>query len=128
MATHYIRRPRCIAPLTDLAGFIKVRRLDPADPAYLPHQVRKTGEPLPVSVAKLLLVVSIALAAADAGAAATYPFTYETLLADAKNRAAAPYSPQRSRLPAGLDKLSPEQYRSVRFNPDAGIWRTEQLP
>src|SRR4029077_20503568 len=39
-----------------------------------------------------------------------------------------PYSPQRSRLPAGLDKLSPEQYRSVRFNPDAGIWRTEQLP
>src|SRR4029077_2716538 len=85
-------------------------------------------EPLPVSVAKLLLVLSFALTAADAGAAATYPFTYETLLADAKNRAAAPYSPQRSRLPAGLDKLSPEQYRSVRFNPDAGIWRTEQLP
>jgi glucans biosynthesis protein len=128
MATHYIRRPRCIAPLTDLAGFIKVRRLDPADPAYLPGLVRKTGEPLPVSVAKLLLVLSFSLAAADAGAAATYAFTYETLLADAKNRAAAPYSPQRSRLPAGLDQLSPEQYRSVRFNPDAGIWRTEQLP
>jgi len=70
MATDYIRRPRCIAPLTDLAGFIKVRRLDPADPAYLPVLVRKTGEPLPVSVAKLLLVLSFALAAADAGAAA----------------------------------------------------------
>ena len=61
-------------------------------------------------------------------AAATYPFTFETLLEDAKRRAATPYSPQRSSLPAGLDKLSPEQYRSIRFNPDAGIWRAEQLP
>ncbi len=24
--------------------------------------------------------------------------------------------------------MSPEQYRSIRFNPDAGIWRAEQLP
>ena len=31
-------------------------------------------------------------------------------------------------MPAGLDKLSPEQYRSIHFNPDAGIWRAEQLP
>ena len=45
MATDYIRPLRCIAPLTDLAGFIKVRRLDPADPAYLPVLARKTGEP-----------------------------------------------------------------------------------
>src|SRR5260370_8904916 len=59
---------------------------------------------------------------------AAYPFTFETLLADAKRRAAAPYTPQHNRLPAGLDKLSPEQYRSIRFNPDAGIWRAEQLP
>ena len=27
-----------------------------------------------------------------------------------------------------MDKLSPEQYRSIHFNPDAGIWRTEQVP
>src|SRR5271170_5752507 len=59
---------------------------------------------------------------------ATYPFTYESLLADAKRLAAAPYSPQHNRLPAALDKLSPEQYRSIRFNPEAGIWRAEQLP
>ncbi len=58
----------------------------------------------------------------------TYPFSYDGLMEDAKRRAAAPYSPQRNRLPAGLDKLSPEQYRSIRFNPDAGIWRAEQLP
>jgi periplasmic glucans biosynthesis protein len=60
--------------------------------------------------------------------AATYPFSLDTLLAEAKRRAATPYALQRSTLPAGLDKLSPEQYRNLRFNPDAGIWRTEQLP
>ena len=60
--------------------------------------------------------------------AAGYEFTFDTLLAEAKRRAAAPYAPQRSTLPAGLDKLSPEQYRSIHFNPDAGNWRTGQLP
>ena len=60
--------------------------------------------------------------------AAGYAFTFDTLLAEAKRRAAAPYAPQRSTLPAGLDKLSPEQYRSIHFNADAAIWRTEQLP
>jgi len=60
--------------------------------------------------------------------AATYAFTFETLLAEAKRRAATPYAVQRSTLPAGLDKLSPEQYRSIQFNPDAGNWRAEQLP
>jgi glucans biosynthesis protein len=92
---------------------------------------------LPVSIANSLLLVAFAIGATGARAAntpppdkppAAYPFTFETLLADAKRRAAAPYSPQHNRLPAGLDKLSPEQYRSIRFNPDAGIWRAERLP
>ena len=60
--------------------------------------------------------------------AATYPFTFDTLLAEAKRRAGIPYAPQRSTLPAGLDKLSPEQYRSIHFNPGAGIWRNEPVP
>jgi len=96
-----------------------------------------------------LLVLAMALLAAPGGAtpggakpattaraegsaadksAATYPFTFDTLLAEAKHRAATPYTPQRSILPAGLDKLSPEQYRSIHFNPEAGIWREEKLP
>src|SRR5258708_15933179 len=83
-------------------------------------------------VLALALVATVARAAntpaPDKPAPATYPFTFDTLLADAKRRAAAPYAPQHNRLPAGLDKLSPEQYRSIRFNPDAGIWRAEQLP
>jgi glucans biosynthesis protein len=61
-------------------------------------------------------------------AGAPYPFNVDTLLAEAKRRAAMPYTPQHSTLPAGLDKLSPEQYRSIRFNPDAAIWRKERLP
>ncbi len=92
---------------------------------------------MPLAIANSLLVLILALLAVDARAAkppspdkpaATYPFTFDTLLADAKRRAAAPYSPQRSSLPAVLDKLSPEQYRSIQFNPDAGIWRAEELP
>ncbi len=57
-----------------------------------------------------------------------YPFSFDTLLADAQNRAEKPYAPQRNALPAGLDKLSPEQYRSIHFNSDAGIWRSEDVP
>ncbi|HLN49213.1 MAG TPA: glucan biosynthesis protein G [Steroidobacteraceae bacterium] len=59
---------------------------------------------------------------------AAYPFNFDTLLTEARHRAAAPYAPQRSTLPAGLDKLSPEQYRSIHFNPGAGIWRDEPVP
>jgi glucans biosynthesis protein len=95
------------------------------------------GGALPVSIANSLLVLALALAAGDVHSAntpapdaapATYPFTFDTLVEDAKRRAAAPYSPQRNRVPTALDKLSPEQYRSIRFNPNAGIWRAEQLP
>lgn len=96
---------------------------------------------MPVSIANSLLLLALvaanALAAAPSAAdkptatdrpTVSYPFTFETLVADAKRLAATAYAPQRNRMPAGLDKLSPEQYRSIRFNPDAGIWRAEKLP
>src|SRR5450631_1092585 len=82
-------------------------------------------------------MLGLAFGAIDARAAgaplpaqpgATYQFNFDTLLADAKRKAATSYSPQHSTLPAALDKLSPEQYRSIHFNADAGIWRTEKLP
>jgi len=66
--------------------------------------------------------------AAVADASVAYEFSFEALLADAKRRAEKPYAPQRSSLPAGLDKLSPEQYRSMHFNPEAGVWRAEESP
>jgi periplasmic glucans biosynthesis protein len=109
------------------------------------------GDALPVSVAKLTGALALgvlalqsqgALARAPAAKpapakpaekaapnpAASYPFTFETLLEDAKRLATAAYAPQRNSLPAALDKLSPEQYRSIHFNPDAGIWRADKLP
>src|SRR6202051_4314216 len=64
----------------------------------------------------------------DKTAATTYAFSFDILLDDAKRRAQKTYSPQKNTLPAGLDKLSPEQYRSLHFNPDAGIWRMDPVP
>ncbi len=61
-------------------------------------------------------------------AATGYAFSWKSLLDTAKKRAGAAYNPQKSTLPLALDKLSPEQYRSIHFNPDAGIWRAEKLP
>jgi periplasmic glucans biosynthesis protein len=58
----------------------------------------------------------------------TYPFTFDTLLEEAKRLAASAYAPQRNSVPTATDKLSPEQYRGLHFNPDAGIWRAEKLP
>ncbi len=71
-------------------------------------------------------VVPVPPTADQAGAG--YEFSFDTLLEDAQRRAQKPYAPQRNTLPAGLDKLSPEQYRSIHFNPDAGIWRADDVP
>jgi periplasmic glucans biosynthesis protein len=103
---------------------------------------------LPVSVTNLFWVLAGALAASTALGApakhkrppppppppspiersAPYEFSFDTLLAQAQRLAAKPYTPQRSTVPAGLDKLSPEQYRSMRFNRDDAVWRAEGLP
>jgi len=61
-------------------------------------------------------------------AAGGYDFSFDTLLEEAKGLAGKPYAPQRSTLPAGIDKLSPEQYRSIHFDREAAIWRREGLP
>jgi glucans biosynthesis protein len=99
---------------------------------------------LRVSIVISVGVVMLALASAAHGVTApapakpavkptakpvpSYPFTLDTLLEEAKRLAASAYVPQRNSLPAAIDKLSPEQYRSIHFNPDAGIWRNEKLP
>jgi len=104
---------------------------------------------LPVSFAKSLSTLFLSAAAvctaaaqqrapaaprAPAAAPAPAPlparrlFTFDTVLADAKRRAALPFVAQTAPLPAWLDKLGAEQYRSIRFDPDADIWRSEKLP
>jgi periplasmic glucans biosynthesis protein len=95
------------------------------------------GCALPVSIARtigLLSLAAITLQAHGASAppaaktAHTYPFSFDILMEQAKQKAASAYAPQRNTLPAALDKLSPEQYRSIHFNPDAGIWRSDKVP
>jgi periplasmic glucans biosynthesis protein len=122
-------------PLTGNRGFIKVG---------LPTE---RGCVLPGSLTRWLLSSFIAtLMAASSAAPATkhthpapapapvekpaggYEFSFDTLLAEAKRLASKPYTPRRSTFPAGLDKLSPEQYRSMHFNGDNAIWRNESLP
>jgi len=60
--------------------------------------------------------------------AATYPFDFDVLLADAKRLASKPYTPRNNALSADLDKLSPEQYHAILFDRNAAIWREEGLP
>ena len=60
--------------------------------------------------------------------AGAYAFSLDSLLADARRRASQPYTPQRNSMPAWLEKLSPEQYRSIRFDPAAAIWGGDNLP
>jgi periplasmic glucans biosynthesis protein len=81
------------------------------------------------SAALLLLAVAAHGAPAPAPQTGDYPFSFDTLLQDAKHRASLAYAaPKRSSLPTVLDKLSPEQYRSIHFNPDAAIWHDDPLP
>lgn len=79
-----------------------------------------------------LAVFALAAHAADLRPAENAPvssaFSLDTLLAEAKRRASQPYTPQRNNMPAWLEKLSPEQYRSIRFNPLAAIWGNDPLP
>jgi len=67
-------------------------------------------------------------AAPAAPAAQTYVFSFENLLAEAKRRAASPYAPQHTAMPAWLDKLTADQYRSIRFRTNAEFWRNDPLP
>ena len=60
--------------------------------------------------------------------AGSYAFSFDNLLADARRRAAQPWTPQRNNMPAWLEKLSPDQYRSIRFDPSAAIWGNDKLP
>jgi periplasmic glucans biosynthesis protein len=78
---------------------------------------------------RILLAILLAMSAlTEVRAADSYPFSFNSLLADAKQRAAQPFAPQRNNVPGWLEKVTPEQYRSIRFNPQSDIWAAEALP
>lgn len=78
---------------------------------------------------KRLLSLGLVLASCLAAArAADVPFDFEVLQFRAKALAARPYEEAKSRVPESLRKLTYDQYRDLRFNPDSSWWRRERLP
>lgn len=55
-------------------------------------------------------------------------FDFNALKNRAQNLAAAPYQPPDKSLPRGLQKLSYDDLRNIRFDPKAAVWRRERLP
>jgi glucans biosynthesis protein len=53
---------------------------------------------------------------------------FETLRYDAKQLAAEPYHERRNQVPEFLRKLTYDEHRQIRFNPDRTWWRSERLP
>ncbi len=78
---------------------------------------------------KRLLLLGFTLATFSTALRANdVPFDFEVLQYRAKTLAAKPYAERQSRVPESLRKLSYDQYRDVRFNPDSSWWRRERLP
>ncbi len=69
-----------------------------------------------------------ARAAAQANFAVDGPFTRATVAGIARRLAAEPYEAPDASLPPVLDDLSYDQYRDIRFRPEAAIWSGTDLP
>jgi len=79
---------------------------------------------------KRLLLLGLTLTAISTAVvrASDVPFDFEVLQYRAKTLAANPYADRPSRVPESLRRLSYDQYRDVRFNPNSAWWRRERLP
>ncbi|MEL4240245.1 glucan biosynthesis protein G [Shewanella xiamenensis] len=58
----------------------------------------------------------------------TGTFDGETVVKLARKLASKPYVVLKDPLPAGLAKLTYDEYRDIRFNPVSSIWRDQSLP
>jgi len=58
----------------------------------------------------------------------TGAFDGETVVKLARKLASKPYVVLKDPLPAGLAKLTYDEYRDIRFNPVSSIWRDQGLP
>jgi glucans biosynthesis protein len=77
-----------------------------------------------------LLAAGAALAGSPSAAArgAEETFDFEALRFQAQQLALHPYVPQPSRVPSALLQLTYDQYRDIRFDPAASLWRRAGLP
>lgn len=78
---------------------------------------------------RVFCVVSVVLGATlGLVPAATMAFGFEDVAVRAQALSAEPYKPTGSDLPRELVELSYDQYRDIRFKPEAAVWRNGKLP
>jgi periplasmic glucans biosynthesis protein len=93
-------------PATVLLDRLALARAQAAAPNAAPHPASHSPGPPPVRA---------------------MPFDATTVPARASALAARPYQAPAKTLPAGLQHLSYQQYRSIRFRPDKALWRGQGL-
>jgi periplasmic glucans biosynthesis protein len=102
------------------------------------HSLRDGRLPAKRSSRSYWLLILAVTVSCVAGAAATRPpldskgtpryrFDANTVLDLARRTGASAYVPKQLDNPA-LQQLNYDQYRDIRFNPESGIWRNEQVP
>ncbi|HEY5849194.1 MAG TPA: glucan biosynthesis protein G [Lysobacter sp.] len=88
------------------------------------REVLLAGLTLPV----MSLFPGMGSLAQAAPAAAATPFDSDTVASLARALAAKPFVAQNRQLPASLEKIGYDQYRSIRFNPAQALWRGGDVP
>ena len=76
----------------------------------------------------VLSLILLASLAACVALRADEPFDFETLRFQAKQLARQPYRPRPSQVPDFLRRLTYDELRRIRFNPERTWWRREMLP
>lgn len=76
-----------------------------------------------------LVVLAVALVMASSRpAAAQTPFGFETVIERARKLAAEPYREAKGQVPDWLLKINYDQWRDIRFRPDAALWADRPSP
>ncbi|GGF48522.1 glucans biosynthesis protein G [Azorhizobium oxalatiphilum] len=92
------------------------------------RHVLKGAAALPLLAAMSGTAWQALVAEAKAQDAQGMPFSPATVRQMARELAQKPYQAADTKLPPELDKLSYDDYRNIRFKPEASLWRKEQLP
>ena len=80
--------------------------------------IRHAAAPILAAAASLLFLLS----------GQAHAFAFQDVAERARELASRAYAPAPDRLPEELEKLSYDQYRSIRFDPAKALWRSQGLP
>ena len=77
---------------------------------------------------RLVVLAAALLVAAPRAASAQTPFGFETVIERARKLAAEPYHEAKGQVPDWLLKINYDQWRDIRFRPDAALWADRPSP